>query len=331
MAITAPRCATSRRPSLPTSASSPPRLSSTGASPTVYHYVFGKPTERLVAKKVYRSEYIGGDYALADRVYALGAASGDFFTYVDSTRTKAHYFLHAFPFGSTDEAYAFAANTKYALKDGAGKTVVTLDYNGSTITIGGKETGTYQGESGTLTLDGFGGYTLGEESGTYTVSGNNVALSSGKQATLDIANSTYVLGSEPVSPEEPAHPFSGKRYGTSTSSPITFYDEYGENSTAYQLVIAFGNADGEVDSIELKRISDSGASWPVGYEYSATENLSYVYDPAETTIAANFAGKSATLVYNAKNDTIAYRGTLWNCDQGEINRNNANQTLTVIA
>ena len=305
-----------------------------------YRYVFGKASEHLIGKKVYHSDFENGNYAVADRVCALSAASGDFFTYVDKNRENAFYFLHAFEVGSETECFSFLAGKSYVLKDEAGNPKVTLSYDGSLlqdIKTEGPEAGTYSMSGAVdLVLDGFGHYERGSESGTYVLSGTEVTLSaSGMVFVIDIESHTYAPKEEGGSSSEPeaAYPFAGKTYGTSTTNPIKFYDEEAYSYTPYQLRITFSETAGVISALDLVRLEEQWT--PIGNEYHATSGLTYTYNEDTMDIVAKFGTaakyQSVRLAYNATKDQITYAGTLWNCDQGEYRANAENQILTVVA
>ncbi len=314
-------------------------FSTIAGNPITYRYVFGKASEHLIGKKVYHSDFENGNYAIADRVCALSAASGDFFTYVDKHRQSAFYFLHAYEVGSSSECYSFLAGKSYVLKDDSGNIKVSLSYDGSLlhdVKTMGEEAGTYAMDgAASLVLDGFGNYERGSESGTYTISGNEVTLSSGTTVILDKENRSYTLKEEGGSSTEPSlsYPFAGKTYGTSTSNPIKFFDEDAYSYTPYQLTITFSEVAGVISSIDLDRIEEQWT--PIGNEYHATSGLSYTYNEDTMDITATFGTaakyQSVRLSYNATKDQITYVGTLWNCDQGEYRANCENQIMTVVA
>ena len=100
-----------------------------------YRYLLGKPSEGLMAKRLYMSALQNGDYTKAHRIVSFSSMSGDFFTYVNPTRTSANFYLKAYEKEGGAEAFSFTKDKTYIMKDSLGTSVIEVSYNGTNITV----------------------------------------------------------------------------------------------------------------------------------------------------------------------------------------------------
>lgn len=105
-----------------------------------YRYMFGKTSEGLMAKKLYMSKLSDGDYTRSHRIVSFSALSGDFFTYVNPTRTSAEYRLFAYEKGTNNQVGVFTKDKTYTMKKPDGTAFIEVSYDGSNITVAQPQT-----------------------------------------------------------------------------------------------------------------------------------------------------------------------------------------------